>query len=509
MTSNPVWKLRVNYLAVPTRGDDITADCNSLNSGFCDDMAILSSLTNDTTQQEEKNLEEHSVNNNYREDVWSKKGTDEDVKRNFRIPADACLDNRITINISGMRFETYESTLARVPDSLLGSPSKRAPYYDSIHNEFCFDRNRNVFDSILFYYQTGGPTGGVLVKPDDIAEGIFIEEVKFYQLGKHAECKLGLDVEAGKERPGFDVVSANVSQCETCSSKIRKIFEPIKTGKTSPLRRVINIWTILITIFFIVLLLGKTLPSLKNVFVMDQCCHQNQTDTSGKRHMQFFWSFSEKFCISWFMLEYLLRIFCALNKTGYLFSAQGIFDMMSFFPYVLMIIIQSVSLRTETIPLQRILVFLTLFSVFKLTRYSTGLQVLLTTIQTSLRELILLLVCVVISLVLFSSVIYYCESTDESTDFTSIPATFWFIIVTMTTVGYGDLTPATVAGKFFSALCAVFGVCCALAIPSTIIVTNFNFFYLKHKAKPKKPKRPKTRMTGLQKWVTRFRSVAL
>ena len=508
MTSSPVWELRVNYLAVPTCGDDITADCDSLNSSFSDGMPLLSSLTNDTSQQEEKNLEEHSVNNNYR-DVWSKRRTDEDVKNNVPIPADICFDKRITINISGMRFETFESTLARVPDSLLGSPLKRAPYYDSIHNEFCFDRNRNVFDSILFYYQSGGTAGGVLVKPDEIAEGTFIEEVKFYQLGKHAECTLGLDVEAGKEHPGFDVVSANVSQCETCSSKIRKIFEPIKTGKTSPLRRVINIWTIFITIFFVILLLGKTLPSLKDGFVTDQCCHQNQTDTSRKREMRFFWSFSEKFCISWFTLEYALRTFCALDKTGYLLSAQGIFDMSSFFPYIMMMIIQVVSPGAETIPLQRILVFLTLFSVFKLTRYSLGLQVLLKTIQTSLQELMLLLVCVVISLVLFSSVIYYCESTEESTDFTSIPATFWFIIVTMTTVGYGDLTPATVAGKIFSALCAVFGVCCVLAIPSTIIVTNFNFFYLKHKAKPKKPKRPKTRMTGLQKWVTRFRSVAL
>ena len=145
----------------------------------------------------------------------------------------------------------------------------------------------------------------------------------------------------------------------------------------------------------------------------------------------------------------------------------------------------------------------------KLTRYSFGLQVLLKTIQTSLQELMLLLVCVAISLVLFSSVIYYCESEAESTDFTSIPGTFWYTIVTMTTVGYGDLTPVTVAGKIFSALCAVFGICCVLAIPSTIIVTNFNFFYLKQKAKPKKPKRPKGRMTGLQRWVTRFRSVSL
>ncbi|KAL9950896.1 hypothetical protein ACROYT_G043467 [Oculina patagonica] len=512
MASSPVWKVRVNYQAVPTQGEDIIADCDGCRSSCSsDDRPLLSAVTNGKPQQQGKNLKEHSVNNNNREDVWSKRKTGADVRKIVPNLTVTSIDNRVTINVSGMRFETYESTLARLPDSLLGSPIKRAPYYDSIHNEFYFNRNKYVFDSILFYYQSGGPAGGVLVKPDGIAEGEFMEEVRFYQLGKDAECKLGLDVEAWNEHgPCCDVVSADVSNCETCAMKIRKLFEQTKPRETSPLRRVIDIWTIFITIFFIILLCGKTLPSLKEVFVLDQCCDQNKTDTSAKRReLGFFWSFSEKFCISWFTLEYVLRAFSATDKTVYLFSAQGIFDMLSFFPYVMMIIIQVVIPGTETIPLQRILVFLTFFSVFKLTRYSLGLQVLLKTIQTSLQELMLLLVCVAISLVLFSSVIYYCESTDESTTFTSIPATFWFIIVTMTTVGYGDMTPATVAGKIFSALCAVFGVCCVLAIPSTIIVTNFNFFYLKHKAKPKKPKRPKTRMTGLQKWVTRFRSVAL
>ena len=507
MASSPVWKVRVNYQAVPTHGD-----CHGRRSSCSsDDSPLLPAPTNGKPDQQVINLEGHSLNNNFREDVWSKRRTDEDVRKIVPNPAVTGFDNRITINVSGMRFETYESTLARLPDSLLGSPLKRASYYDSIHNEFYFNRNRNVFDSILFYYQSGGPSGGVLVKPDGIAEGAFIEEVRFYQLGKDAEHKLGFDVEAEKELgPGRHVASADVSDCEKCSSKIRKLFEPTKTRKTSPLRKVVDVWTIFITIFFISLLCGKTLPSLEEVFVSDQCCNENRTDTSTKRReMGFFWSFSEKFCISWFTLEYALRAFSAIDKTVYLFSAQGIFDMLSFFPYVVTIVLQVVIPGTQTIPLQRLLVFLTFFSVFKLTRYSLGLQVLLKTIQTSLQELMLLLVCVAISLVLFSSVIYYCESTDESTAFTSIPATFWFIIVTMTTVGYGDLTPATVAGKIFSALCAVFGVCCVLAIPSTIIVTNFNFFYLKHKAKPKKPKRPKTRMTGLQKWVTRFRSVAL
>lgn len=502
MSSSPVWKVRVKYQPVSRNADELITDGESRRgSGSSDDTSISSTITNKEPKLE-RDLVEPAVNNNFAGYVCKGKLEGEGNE----IPQSIVCNNRITINVSGLRFETYERTLARLPDSLLGSPLKRAPYYDFIKDEYHFGRDRTVFDSILFYYQSGGRAGGVLVKPDGIPEGTFLKEVKFYELGEDAERKLGYN---NVECSGISVDS---SRCERCSSRIRQLFETSKTSKASPFRRVIDVWAMFITIFFIALLCGKTTPSLKEVFVLDQCCDHNETDTLlRRREIEFFWSFSEKFCISWFTLEYALRTFSATNRTAYLISAQGIFDMLSFFPYLVMLIIQGVVSETETIPLQRILLFLTFFSLFKLTRYSLGLQILLKTIQTSLGELMLLLVCVAISLVLFSSVIYFCESTVQSTSFTSIPATFWFTIVTMTTVGYGDLVPVTVAGKIFSALCAVFGVCCVLAIPSTIIVTNFNFFYLKHKeiGKPKKQKRPKSRMSGLQKWVTRFRSVTL
>lgn len=510
MTSSPVWKVRVNrYQTVPTDGDDASRDCCSLRSSGCNDDRLLSSSLTNRKPLKQKSLGTQGINNNHT-DVWSKRISDGAVREGDLSPytADTGCGKRVSINISGTRFETYESTLARLPESLLGSPIKKAPYYDPIHKEFYFDRNKHVFDSILFYYQSGGPVGGVLVKPDGIPERTFVEEVKFFELGKDAESKIGADDEVGKKLGrgfGASAVSANISNCETCSSKIRMLFETSQTRKPSHLRRVVDVWMIFVTIFFIVLLCGKTLPSLREVFVLDQCCERYEKSAS----VGFFWSFSEKFCISWFTLEYALRALSSTKVKLYLLSSQGFFDMLSFFPYILTIILQVVIPGTSTIPFQRIFMFLMFFSVFKLTRYSLGLQVLMKTIQTSLQELMLLLVCVGISLVLFSSVIYYFESTEDSTGFNSIPATFWFTIVTMTTVGYGDLAPVTVTGKVFSALCAVFGVCCVLAIPSTIIVTNFNFFYLKHKGKPKKPKRPKTRMTALQKWVTRFRSVAL
>ena len=500
MTSEPVWVSRVNYQAIPSCDEVINADDDS-----CEDCGML-------TQNEFANVnplerERGNFNSNFKDHVRRLR-TEEGV-RDIQHTAASENNNRVVINVSGRRYETYESTLARLPDSLLGSPSKRAPYYVSHSQELYFMRNRDVFDSILFYYQSGATNGGILVKPDGIPEETFVADVKFFELGQDAERKIG--VETGRRRHGgFETVSVVTSHCQACSSKIRNLFVPNRTRKSSPLNRIIDVWTIFITVFFVVLLCSETLPPIRNALTLDQCCNQTETNTSPrKREISFFWSLSEKCCISWFTLEYVLRVFSATDKTAYLLSAQGIFDMLSFLPYLLQIILRELVPKAEAIVFQRILVFLTFFSVFKLTRYSLGLQILLKTIQTSVKELVLLIVCVVISLVLFSSVIYYCETSDQSTAFTSIPATFWFIIVTMTTVGYGDMTPTTVAGKIFSALCAVFGVCCILAIPSTILVTNFNFYYVKQKEKSKKPKRPKNKMTALRKWVTRFRTVAL
>ena len=511
MTSEPVWILRHNYRALPTCDHEVIADDDSCENFNCSQLCSNDKFVQTTFTNGKELLEKESDASNKNNEHNARRLATVERANGIRNMAASHNDTRIVINLSGMRYETYESTLARLPDSLLGSPIKRAPYYRFTSNEFYFNRNRDVFDFILFYYQSGATEGGILVKPDGILEETFVAEVKFFELGEDAERKIGLEACAERKlHDDFEVVSLGAtSHCQACSLKIGNVFEPDRRHKSSPLNRLIDVWTIFITVFFVVLLCGKTLPSVRAALTLDQCCNQTDLEASPKkRQISFFWSFSEKACIAWFTLEYVLRALSATHKTTYLFSAQGVFDMLSFLPYLIQIVLQESVSDTEAIVLQRILVFLTFFMVFKLTRYSVGLQILLKTIQTSIKELVLLVVCVVISLILFSSVVYYCESDDQSTKFTSIPATFWFIIVTMTTVGYGEMTPTTVAGKIFSALCAVFGVCCVLAIPSTIIVTNFNFFYLKHKRTPKRPKRPKNRMNGLQKWVAWFRTVA-
>lgn len=88
------------------------------------------------------------------------------------------LSARVKINISGKMYETLYSTLARFPNTLLGSPAKRNKYFDKERQEYFFNRNRNAFDAILFYYQSNG----LLTRPNNVRLQEFCDELKFFEI---------------------------------------------------------------------------------------------------------------------------------------------------------------------------------------------------------------------------------------------------------------------------------------------------------------------------------------
>ena len=115
-------------------------------------------------------------------------------------------------------------------------------------------------------------------------------------------------------------------------------------------------------------------------------------------------------------------------------------------------------------------------------------QILIHTFKASLHELFMLTYFLVLFIVIFASLVYYAERTqfNPKNDFDSIPVGLWWAIITMTTVGYGDLTPKTYLGMLVGSMCAVLGVL-TIALPVPVIVSNFALFYSHTKARAKLP----------------------
>lgn len=114
--------------------------------------------------------------------------------------------------------------------------------------------------------------------------------------------------------------------------------------------------------------------------------------------------------------------------------------------------------------------------ILKLSKHSEGLKILGMTLKTSIRELSMFVLFLGIATVIFSGAIFYAELDHPESQFVSIPDAFWWAIVSMTTVGYGDYVPMGFIGKVLGGVTVLSGVL-AIALPVPVIVANFNNYY--------------------------------
>ena len=166
-----------------------------------------------------------------------------------------------------------------------------------------------------------------------------------------------------------------------------------------------------------------------------------------------------------FTIEYILRIIISNKKRKYIFSFFGIIDFLSILPAYLSLIFTGM----HTLVILRSFRLLRVFRIFKLARFMGEASQLTKALSASRPKIIVFLVTVGIIVVIMGTIMYLVEGAENG--FTSIPKSIYWAIVTLTTVGYGDVAPSTVLGQTLASIIMIMGYG-IIAVPTGIVTAE-------------------------------------
>lgn len=392
-------------------------------------------------------------------------------------------DYIIIINISGLRYETMASTLERYPNTLLGNQQRRAELVNKNSNEIFLDRHRPSFDAILNYYQSYGR----LLKPPNVPLDIFVDELKFFDLGEDLINLMKIDDGyMFEDDEDSSLVASKGIHKSQLQKKMWKFFEFPDSSIWARYMALLSMIMILVSVVTFCL---ETMPQFKtDDLKITKLNNQTLTEVNGtdadsletSKRKGGPWFIVESFCVTFFTLEFVLRLIAAPNRLRFLRSIINLVDLLAILPFYIAIFFDnSTEESIASVGFLRAIRLVRVFRILKLGRHSTGLKILGLTLRHSFHELCLLSLFLLMGVVIFSSAVYYAEMTIEDSNFKSIPDAFWWAIITMTTVGYGDMRPVTFWGKMVGGMCAISGVL-TVALPVPVIVSNFGYFYQKY-----------------------------
>ena len=175
--------------------------------------------------------------------------------------------------------------------------------------------------------------------------------------------------------------------------------------------------------------------------------------------------YAEWFFTILFTIEYMLRLFSAPNRFRYVFSFFGIVDLLSVLPSYLSLMFVGV----QYLLVIRILRILRIFRVLKLEAYMQQAGFLASALRTSQQKITVFFLSLVLLVTIFGSIIYVVEGPENG--FTSIPLSIYWAVVTMTTVGYGDMSPKTPLGQAIATMVMITGYS-IIAVPTGIFTSE-------------------------------------
>ncbi|KAM3925209.1 A-type voltage-gated potassium channel KCND2 [Leptodactylus fuscus] len=395
-------------------------------------------------------------------------------------------DSLIVLNVSGTRFQTWRNTLERYPDTLLGS-TERDFFFNQDTGEYFFDRDPDIFRHILNFYRTGR-----LHYPRHECIAAYDEELAFFGILPEIVGDCCYEEYKDRRRENAERLLDDADSDSTAEGPLppmsarQRMWRAFENPHTSTLALVFYY----VTGFFI------AVSVIANVVETVPCGTIPGTMRElpcGERYVVAFFCLDTA-CVMIFTVEYLLRLVAAPSRYRFVRSVMSIIDVVAIMPYYIGLVMtnnEDVSGAFVTLRVFRV------FRIFKFSRHSQGLRILGYTLKSCASELGFLLFSLTMAIIIFATVMFYAEKGSLNSKFTSIPAAFWYTIVTMTTLGYGDMVPKTIAGKIFGSICSLSGVL-VIALPVPVIVSNFSRIYHQNQRADKRRAQKKARLARIR-----------
>ncbi|XP_068064177.1 potassium voltage-gated channel subfamily G member 1 isoform X2 [Anomalospiza imberbis] len=402
----------------------------------------------------------------------------------------------IIINVGGIKYLLPWTTLDEFPLTRLGQLKFCTNFddilnicddYDVTCNEFFFDRNPGAFRTILTFLRVGK-----LRLLREMCALSFQEELLYWGIEEDNLdwcCKrryLQKMEELTEINEREDDLLENETTGETveetkiglCMKKLQDMVERPQSGLPGKVFACLSVLFVTITA---VNLSISTMPDLREEEEKGECSQ-----------MCYNIFIVESVCVAWFSLEFLLRFIQARSKFAFLRRPLTLIDIIAILPYYITLLVDTGSegskkpssgnIYLDKVGLVlRILRALRILYVMRLARHSLGLQTLGLTARRCTREFGLLLLFLCVAIALFAPLLYVIENEmADSQEFTSIPACYWWAVITMTTVGYGDMVPRSIPGQVV-ALSSILSGILLMAFPVTSIFHTFSRSYLELK----------------------------
>ncbi|KAH9488605.1 Potassium voltage-gated channel protein egl-36 [Bulinus truncatus] len=421
--------------------------------------------------------------------------------------------SRVTFNVGGVVFQTSEATIKKVANRnfQLANPQFLKNFYDERRKEYFFDRDPEVFRSVLNYWRSGHlhlPT--TMCGPQIEAELSYwgLKEVDIqpccwnnYNTWMQTINALK-KVERDRDPAYLHADEPKAQHPVSPGSRYERFKSLTWSLLTDPSFSLLAQIYAYFSLVVVILSIFSFCASTHQFFQISTDHDTNNISRQDKENLSDLLSpnatqieraaprsgrmaqvhrallIIDIFCLAFFTVEYLLRLACAPQRLKFVISLIAVLDLLAIIPDYVEFIVEAVHTEEDyhhtIIDFMPFLRLMRAFRIFRLIRRVPGLWIMMYTLKASFKELSLMLVFLLVGTLLFSSVIFF---VDDPSEFRSIPHGFWWAIITMTTVGYGDISPKTALGQVVGSITAVCGVLIiGFTIPSLVnsFITYFN-----------------------------------